>query len=624
MADEYLWPVRNVAEYAYCPRLFYLMEVEGIHLPSADTEQGQAVHRRADRISAAPAEDEESADADKPKVVRSMTLTSNKLNLTATLDLAEITGNVAIPVEYRKGHPKRAVMSPPPDEVEEAEEPALCNREAWPADRIQVGLQAILLEEAGYKVTQAILYYAAEKIRLKVEVEDTLKSESLKTLEAVKICASGPRPLPLLNDSRCPKCSLQPICLPDEVNYVRAGESLGEEETPRKIWPPRDDGIQVVIQQQGAKIGVKGQAMIITDKEGLTVKEVPIVNIESISILGSVHISTQAEHTFADCGVPDYDYTARIEAVSIPPGVIFKIEDPEVILDEKWAYFDDEGCTWRNPLYAQGKVAYVNLIKADITYANVTEDKIHINLGPSDLTGTLKLELTRPGASHTIREVTRASGSYDESFNIPNLATGEYTKVKATWTVNDQVSTDEYNYHIQVLGVYRHSRYVLSNESCYSGSSESFCYTSGDCVDTPCSWTTGGSGNSNWLSAMVINGSGYSSSLGYVTFEQYCQDRHPPPSECTGKLLRDLTISSGCPECVGYDLGINSTVAVKSNHPYLNCGDRVFVYEVGIRTVTDKGNLPNGQYQLDHFVGLQDCGTTYTDIGNFMTIKLFD
>lgn len=26
--DEYVWPARNVAEFAYCPRLFYLMEVE--------------------------------------------------------------------------------------------------------------------------------------------------------------------------------------------------------------------------------------------------------------------------------------------------------------------------------------------------------------------------------------------------------------------------------------------------------------------------------------------------------------------------------------------------------------------------------------------------------------------
>ena len=50
--DEYLWPARNVAEFAYCPRLFYLMEVEGIHLANTDTEQGNLVHRRVHRPSA--------------------------------------------------------------------------------------------------------------------------------------------------------------------------------------------------------------------------------------------------------------------------------------------------------------------------------------------------------------------------------------------------------------------------------------------------------------------------------------------------------------------------------------------------------------------------------------------
>ena len=51
--DEYLWPARHVAEYAYCPRLFYLMEVEGVYYPSADTEKGKAVHKRVDKPSAA-------------------------------------------------------------------------------------------------------------------------------------------------------------------------------------------------------------------------------------------------------------------------------------------------------------------------------------------------------------------------------------------------------------------------------------------------------------------------------------------------------------------------------------------------------------------------------------------
>ena len=38
----------------------------------------------------------------------------------------------------------------------------------WPTDRVQVGLQVLLLEEAGYTVPRAELYYAAEKHRLVV------------------------------------------------------------------------------------------------------------------------------------------------------------------------------------------------------------------------------------------------------------------------------------------------------------------------------------------------------------------------------------------------------------------------------------------------------------------------
>jgi len=301
--DESLWPARNVAEYAYCPRLFYFMEVEGIFLPSADTQKGLAVHRRVDRPSTEPSDDEEEVDAEKPKSIRKLTLTSKTLGLTATLDIAEISGKVAVPVEYRKGRPKRTTLAPPPDDPGEAEEPPLSRPEAWPTDRVQVGLQAILLEEAGYTVTEAVIYYAEEKLRLKVAVDAALKAEALATLEAVKRCAEGPRPLPLVNDPRCPRCSLQPICLPDEVNQQRAG-SATDELTPRKIWPPRDDGIHVVAQLKGVKVGVKGMAMTITDKDGQLLKDVPLANVESLSLLGSVQISTQAVHTLADKGIP--------------------------------------------------------------------------------------------------------------------------------------------------------------------------------------------------------------------------------------------------------------------------------------------------------------------------------
>ncbi len=302
--DESLWPARNVAEYAYCPRLFYYMQVEGIFVPSSDTEKGVAVHRRVDKPSASLEKVEVGEDdPERPKVVRSLALTSESLGLTATLDLAEISGQTAVPVEYRKGRPKHISMGPSADDCGEMEQLPLQHAEAWPTDRIQVGLQAVLLESAGYKVCEAVIYYAGVKLRLGIPVDDALKAEALRTLEEAKQCAEGSRPLPLVNDSRCPRCSLQPICLPDEVNHQRA-QSPTDELTPRKIWPPRDDGIHVVAQQEGVKVGVRGMELRITDKNGSVAKTVPLANLESLSLLGSVQITTQAIRALADMNTP--------------------------------------------------------------------------------------------------------------------------------------------------------------------------------------------------------------------------------------------------------------------------------------------------------------------------------
>lgn len=324
--DDQLWPARGVAEHAYCPRLFYYMTVEGIFAPSADTEQGAGVHRRVDRPSAGVSEpsakdrsngrktteklEEAETDPQRPRSVRSLALSSQRHGLTATLDLAEIEGTRAVPVEYRKGRPKR------PDQVVEPtdemmEQPRLLpGPEPWPTDRVQVGLQVILLEEAGYTVPEAFIYYAAERQRLRLEVDDALRRDALAELEAARTAAKGARPPPLVNDPRCPRCSLQPICLPDEINHQRltaltvGGEPVDERMTPRKLWPPRDDGIHVVLQREGVRIGVRGQSVRVTDKDGELVRDLPLANLESMAVLGGVQVSTQALSVFADQEVP--------------------------------------------------------------------------------------------------------------------------------------------------------------------------------------------------------------------------------------------------------------------------------------------------------------------------------
>jgi CRISPR-associated protein Cas1 len=284
--DARLWPARNVGEHAYCPRLFYLMEVEGLHRHSADTLSGLAVHKNVDRPSRTK------KDAVGTEEARSLVLTSQTLGITATLDMAVMDGQNAQPLEYRKGMPKRLIG---PD--------GKTLWESWPVDRVQLGLQAILLEQNGYKVTGLSAFYAATKTRLDLAWDDSVRQEALATLASAKQTAADKIPLPLVNDPRCVGCSMQPVCLPDEVTH-----QLGLNPNPRKVWPPDDEGIQIVAQTQGLKVGVRAEELVFTPHQGADPEarpfHVPVSAVNSLSLLGSVQISTQAIHVLAEAKVP--------------------------------------------------------------------------------------------------------------------------------------------------------------------------------------------------------------------------------------------------------------------------------------------------------------------------------
>jgi CRISPR-associated protein Cas1 len=288
------------------------MEVEGIHAPSEDTAEGVRIHRRVDRPSVECLPDG-SEKPDPRRTVRSMTLTSAALQLTATMDLVEVDGITAVPVEYRKGRPRHLGGQ------EDGDEAAAAGVEPWPTDRVQAALQALLLEEEGYEVPEIAVYYAAEKRRIVVPFDAVLRAEALATLEAAKQCARGPRPLPLVNDPRCPRCSLQPVCLPDEVNQERSGSAAVAAAAPR-LWPPRDEGLYLVAQRRGTRIGVRGAAMTVSDEAGKKTRDVPLANLESLSLLGGVQISTQAITVLSERGVPIAFLTAagRVAAIVDP------------------------------------------------------------------------------------------------------------------------------------------------------------------------------------------------------------------------------------------------------------------------------------------------------------------
>ena len=116
-------PARMLNEYAYCPRLAYLEWVQWEWADSADTLEGKHAHRKVEEL-----------EPSRPRVHnRSVQLTSEKLGVTAVVDIIETDGLRARPVDYKKGRK--------PGVSEGAYEP----------DRVQLCVQGLLLREHGYR-----------------------------------------------------------------------------------------------------------------------------------------------------------------------------------------------------------------------------------------------------------------------------------------------------------------------------------------------------------------------------------------------------------------------------------------------------------------------------------------
>ena len=94
---DYL-PARMLNESAYCPRLFYYEWVEGLFAESADTVQGAVEHGRVD-AKAMPLP--ESSELPEKIHARSVTLTSERLRIIATIDLVQAEGGTVTPLEIQ-------------------------------------------------------------------------------------------------------------------------------------------------------------------------------------------------------------------------------------------------------------------------------------------------------------------------------------------------------------------------------------------------------------------------------------------------------------------------------------------------------------------------------------------
>jgi CRISPR-associated protein Cas1 len=258
--------------------------VDQLWAANADTAEGEWRHRRVDVPAGAvplPGEGE-------VKAARSVDLASEALGITAKLDLLEGDGDGSVvPVDTKKGRPAKDGSS-------------------WEPDAVQVCAQVLLLREHGYNAPRGELYYAATRQRVPVEITPELTARTLDVVrQARELAANLAPPPPLQSSPKCARCSLNGICLPDEVN-VLAQRQAGP---PRRLIASDPDAHPLYVLDQGATIAVDGGRINVT-KYGEVLVSVRLIDVLHVSVFGNVQVTTQALRTFFEhkIGVFYYSY----------------------------------------------------------------------------------------------------------------------------------------------------------------------------------------------------------------------------------------------------------------------------------------------------------------------------
>ncbi|MGB8298153.1 MAG: type I-MYXAN CRISPR-associated endonuclease Cas1 [Polyangia bacterium] len=268
-------PIRVMALHAlaYCERLFYLEEVEEIRVADERVFDGRALH--------------EALDEDGTLV--EMTIESATLGIKGKLDALRRRDGKLIPYEHKKGRGRKADSG----------------LEPWPSDRVQLAAYAMLLEEAsGEPVAEGRIRYHADNQTVRVTIGDEARAAVRGAIDRARdLAKSTSRPPVTSNEKFCVRCSLAPVCLPEETRT-----SQDPERAATRLFPPDDERIPLHVVGHGTRIGRSGDELLITPLEGPATRE-PINTIRSVVVHGHNTISAQALQMCAEHGVTVHWFT---------------------------------------------------------------------------------------------------------------------------------------------------------------------------------------------------------------------------------------------------------------------------------------------------------------------------
>ena len=263
--------VMSLHALAYCPRLFYLEEVEEIRVADARVYAGRELH-----ASLAADEDGERTQLE---------LADPGLGLVGKVDAIRRRDGALVPYEHKRGKARRDGKT----------------AEAWPSDRLQVIAYAALIESAtGQDIPEGRVRYHADGVTVRVPIDSAARVDLAAAIaQARRLRESTERPPVTDNERLCVRCSLAPVCLPEETR-----QADDPEHAPTRLFPPDRDGASLHVVTAGARIGRAGETLVVTPPDGLPATRHAIREVDALILHGHAQVTTQALALCAERDVP--------------------------------------------------------------------------------------------------------------------------------------------------------------------------------------------------------------------------------------------------------------------------------------------------------------------------------
>ncbi|NJK59323.1 MAG: type I-MYXAN CRISPR-associated endonuclease Cas1 [Oscillatoriales cyanobacterium SM2_1_8] len=253
--------------FAYCDRLFYLEEVEELYTQDAAVFAGRRLH--------AELEKQEGEDWEE------LFLESDRLGLRGKVDALRTRDGHIIPYEHKRGRSARDDRKQP---------------EPWDSDRLQILAYAYLLEHSlGVTIPEGRIRYHADNVLIKVPVTDTGRQEVQQAIARARALRESPRRPPVTTNERlCTRCSLAPVCLPEEARLAH-----DREWQPVRLFPKDDDREVLHVLEPGTRVGRSSEQLKITRRDRPD-ELLPVRQIAQVVLHSFAQISTQALHLCAE------------------------------------------------------------------------------------------------------------------------------------------------------------------------------------------------------------------------------------------------------------------------------------------------------------------------------------